>query len=122
MSIIKVYKLYIRTGLLIKACPFYKIMLNLWSAYLSLIKGVYFILAFILLYLVNIVSYPVFAADKASSSNSNEWTNSKGEYEFPITVDSKEWSRLGSAVQMRAVTQIPDEILETISTEDLISL
>lgn len=56
------------------------------------------------------------------SYDADAWVDEDGNYSFPVTVGSVEWDELGTVEQMRAATQIPDEILEVISTEDLISL
>ncbi|MBO5237856.1 MAG: hypothetical protein J6B50_03670 [Lachnospiraceae bacterium] len=52
----------------------------------------------------------------------SEWINEDGSYEFPIDQYDDEWYALDSAVEMREVTQIPEALLDVISTEELINL
>lgn len=43
-------------------------------------------------------------------------------YEYPITHYDAEWYKLPSVIEMRKVTQIPENVLEIISTEELVEL
>ena len=52
----------------------------------------------------------------------DDWYNDDYEIEFPLNVEDEEWKNIGNVVDMRAVSQIPDVILESISTEDLLVL
>lgn len=61
-------------------------------------------------------------AMEAEEFTAEDWIEADGTYHFPITAEDTEWNSLGTAENMRKAAQIPDEILETISTDDLIQL
>lgn len=55
-------------------------------------------------------------------SSETAWMGADGTYDYPIDVLDDEWKEFTSVVEMREVTQIPDEVLSSISTKELISL
>lgn len=60
--------------------------------------------------------------DEDGQISQNLWIDQSGQYDYPINVLDEEWKTFTSAEEMRSVTQIPETILEYISTEELIQL
>lgn len=56
----------------------------------------------------------------AEESSYESWIDEQGAYVFPITPNSEEWNTLGTAEEMREATQIPEELLQMMSTKELI--
>lgn len=73
---------------------------------------------------VNIPEVLVYSGESVDVGMSfcSEWIDEDGSYKFPIDQYDDEWYTLDSAVEMRKVTQIPEELLDVISTEELINL
>ncbi len=59
---------------------------------------------------------------ETSINYSIDWVKSDGSYGFPESLRHENGYLIGTQDQIRAATQIPDKILKTISTEELISL
>lgn len=55
-------------------------------------------------------------------TDQNSWVSLKEGYDYPIDALDEEWKEFTSVEEMRKVTQIPEEILEKISTNELILL
>lgn len=55
-------------------------------------------------------------------NHSNDWVKSDGSYGFPESLRHEKGYLIGTQDQIQAATQMPDNILKTISTEELISL
>lgn len=56
----------------------------------------------------------------AEENGYERWIDEHGAYAFPIVPNSEEWDALGTADEMREATQIPEELLKGMSTEELI--
>ena len=63
---------------------------------------------------------PIFASNETLPYS--DWINEEGEFAFPITQYDEAWYEFDSVVDMRAATQIPEELLNDISTEELVRL
>lgn len=63
---------------------------------------------------------PIFASNETLPYS--DWINEEGEFEFPITQYDEAWYEFDSVVDMRAATQLPEELLNDISTEELVRL
>lgn len=63
---------------------------------------------------------PIFASNEICSYGG--WINEEGEYAFPITQYDEAWYEFESVVDMRVATQLPEELLNDISTKELVRL
>lgn len=63
-----------------------------------------------------------YAEDSSIDMDNLNWIDENGNYHFPITQYDEEWQHLSCTDEMRQVTQIPDSILKSISTPELIDL
>lgn len=86
-----------------------------------------YVLAVSLSIIVALASVEVLsAADTMTNADSqlsqDLWMNQAGQYDYPIDVLDEEWKAFTSVEEMRSVTQIPETILASISTEELIQL
>ena len=63
---------------------------------------------------------PIFASNETLPYS--DWINEEGEFAFPITQYDEAWYEFDSVVDMRAATQLPEELLNGISTEELVRL
>lgn len=58
----------------------------------------------------------------AEESGYEDWVVEEGIYMFPVTPNSEEWNKLGTAEEMREATQIPEALLKEVSTRELITM
>ena len=56
----------------------------------------------------------------ASENGYANWMDENGAYMFPVVPNSEKWNELGTAEEMREATQIPEDLLKMMSTEELI--
>ena len=63
-----------------------------------------------------------YTEDNSIDISDLNWIDENGNYHFPITQYDEEWKHLSCTDEMRQVTQIPDSILKSISTPELIDL
>ncbi len=88
--------------------------------------GLFLTIALLFAMCINFTAGGIAAAmateDETRISRSNDWVKSDGSYGFPESLRHEKGYLIGTQDQIQAATQIPDNILKTISTEELISL
>ncbi len=84
-------------------------------------KRIFKVMAFAISASVSIsANTSAFASNEQSSYS--EWINDDGELAFPVTQYDEAWYEFESVVDMRAATQLPEELINCISTEELVKL
>jgi hypothetical protein len=81
--------------------------------------------ALMVLLLVATMTQSVFvsAKDNLAKPNYDDWKNAtSGEIEFPITPDNEKWSELNSHSEMISACEVPNELIDQMSTQDLVDL
>lgn len=68
------------------------------------------------------LAYAEIPSNAIGITNEEAWISQDGQYDYPVDVLDEEWKKFTSAEEMRRAIQIPEEVLESISTEELLLL